>query len=104
MMEWVKGKLGQMIALAALVSTIAGFGYAGAGYVTRLEAVEKKSGISYLGQLKALDQTDIALQKEIIILTGEIKTLRNELDILSKQVNKIENRQDNSSNPLIQIK
>ncbi len=40
-MEWLKGKLGQIIAVAALVSTIAGFGYAGAGYVARLEAVEK---------------------------------------------------------------
>ena len=103
-MEWIKGKLGQIIALAALVSTIAGFGYAGAGYVTRLEAVEKKSGVSYTAQLRALDNTDNALQQEIIILTGEIKTLRNELTILSKQVNKIEYKQDNSSNPLIQIK
>jgi len=103
-MEWVKGKLGQIIALAALVSTIAGFGYAGAGYVTRLEAVEKKSGVSYTGQLKALDNTDNLLQQEIIILRGEIKTLRNELTILSKQVNKIEDKQDNSSNPLIQVK
>ena len=103
-MEWVKGKLGQIIALAALVSTIAGFGYAGAGYVTRLEAVEKKSGVSYTGQLKALENTDNLLQQEIIILRGEIKTLRNELTILSKQVNKIEDKQDNSSNPLIQIK
>jgi|TARA_E500000318_G_scaffold86987_1_gene83812 cell division protein FtsB len=103
-MEWIKGKLGQIIALAALVSTIAGFGYAGAGYVTRLEAVEKKSGVSYTAQLRALDNTDNALQQEIIILIGEIKTLRNELTILSKQVNKIEDKQDNSSNPLIQIK
>ena len=103
-MEWIKGKLGQIIALAALVSTIAGFGYAGAGYVTRLEAVEKKSGVSYTAQLRALDNTDNALQQEIIILTGEIKTLRNELTILSKQVNKIEDKQDNSSNHLIQIK
>jgi cell division protein FtsB len=103
-MEWIKGKLGQIIALAALVSTIAGFGYAGAGYVTRLEAVEKKSGVSYTAQLRALDNTDNALQREIIILIGEIKTLRNELTILSKQVNKIEDKQDNSSNPLIQIK
>ena len=103
-MEWLKGKLGQIIAVAALVSTIAGFGYAGAGYVTRLEAVEKKSGVSYTGQLKALDNTDNLLQQEIIILRGEIKTLRNELTILSKQVNKIEDKQDNSSNPLIQIK
>ena len=45
-MEWLKGKLGQIIAVAALVSTIAGFGYTGAGYVTRLEAVEKRSGVS----------------------------------------------------------
>tara|TARA_A100001015_G_scaffold249965_1_gene288140 strand:+ start:439 stop:750 length:312 start_codon:yes stop_codon:yes gene_type:complete len=103
-MEWIKGKLGQIIALAALVSTIAGFGYAGAGYVTRLEAVEKKSGVSYTAQIRALDNTDNALQQEIIILIGEIKTLRNELTILSKQVNKIEDKQDNSSNPLIQIK
>ena len=46
-MEWLKGKLGQIIAVAALISTIAGFGYTGAGYVARLEAVEKKSGVSY---------------------------------------------------------
>ena len=103
-MEWLKGKLGQVIAVAALISTIAGFGYTGAGYVARLEAVEKKSGVSYTAQLKALDTTDNSLTQDIIVLRGEIKTLRNELDILSDQIKRNENKQDNSSNPLIQIK
>jgi|TARA_X000001388_G_scaffold50576_1_gene36565 hypothetical protein len=101
-MDWLKGKLGQVIAVAALVSTIAGFGYAGAGYVARLEAVEKKSGVSYVSQLKALDNMDNSLTQDIIILRGEIKTLRNELDILSNQVLRIENKQDDTGNPLTQ--
>ena len=103
-MEWLKGKLGQVIALAALVSTIAGFGYAGAGYVTRLEAVEKKSGVSYASQLKALDNMYNSLTQDIIVLRGEIKTLRNELSILSSQVTRIEKKQDDTGNPLITIK
>ena len=101
-MDWLKGKLGQVIAVAALVGTIAGFGYAGAGYVARLEAVEKKSGVSYASQLKALDNMDNSLTQDIIILRGEIKTLRNELDILSNQVLRIENKQDDTGNPLTQ--
>lgn len=101
-MDWLKGKLGQVIAVAALVSTIAGFGYAGAGYVARLEAVEKKSGVSYAGQLKALDNMDNSLTQDIIMLRGEIKTLRNELDILSNQVLRIESKQDDTGNPLTQ--
>ena len=40
-MEWFKSKAGQLIALATIVSTLAGFGYAGAGYVNRLENLEK---------------------------------------------------------------
>lgn len=103
-MDWIKNRLGQVIALAALVSTIAGFGYAGAGYVARLETVEKKSGVSYTPQLKALEAADNALTQDVIILRGEIKALRAELDILFKKVDKIEDKQDNSSNPLIQIK
>ena len=103
-MEWIKGKLGQVIAVAALISTIAGFGYTGAGYVARLEAVEKKSGVSYASQLKALDNTDNSLTQDIIVLRGEIKTLRNELDILSSQVIRIEKKQDDTGNPLITIK
>ena len=94
-MEWIKGKLTQIIGLIALVSTIAGFGYTGAGYVTRLEAVEKKSGFSYASQLKDLDNTDDSLKQEIIVLRGEIKTIRSELEIFKGQVNKLQNKNDN---------
>ena len=70
--------------------------------MARLEAVEKKSGVSYASQLKALDSMDNSLTQDIIILRGEIKTLRNELDILSNQVLRIENKQDDTGNPLTQ--
>ena len=43
-MEWFKGKAGQLIALVGIISTLAGFGYTGAGYVNRLENLEGKIG------------------------------------------------------------
>ena len=95
-MEWLKGKLGQVIAVAALVSTIAGFGYTGAGYVTRLEAVEKRSGVSYKKELQALTDTDVVIEKEILVLQTEIKALQDKVDAIQK-------KQDDSGNPLISI-
>ena len=41
-MDWVKGKIGQIIALVSIVGTLAGFGYTGATYVNRIENLEKK--------------------------------------------------------------
>ena len=41
-MEWFKGKAGQLIALASIVGTLAGFGYTGATYVNRIENLEAK--------------------------------------------------------------
>ena len=41
-MEWFKGKAGQLIALASIVGTLAGFGYTGATYVNRIEDLEAK--------------------------------------------------------------
>ena len=43
-MDWVKGKIGQIIALVSIVGTLAGFGYTGATYVNRIENLEKKGG------------------------------------------------------------
>ena len=40
-MDWVKGKIGQIIALVSIVGTLAGFGYTGATYVNRIENLEK---------------------------------------------------------------
>ena len=41
-MDWIKGKIGQIIALVSIVGTLAGFGYTGATYVNRIENLEKK--------------------------------------------------------------
>jgi len=37
-MNFLESKLAQLVALGGLAATIAGFGYAGAGYVQRIEA------------------------------------------------------------------
>ena len=41
-MDWMKENLNKLIATVALVSTISGFGYAGAELMGRLKAVETK--------------------------------------------------------------
>jgi len=93
-MEWLKGKLGQVIGVAALVSTIAGFGYTGAGYVTRLEAVEERSGVSYDAELKALSDVDVVIEKDVLVLKARIKALED-------LVITIQNKQNDSGNPLL---
>ena len=93
-MEWLKGKLGQVIGVAALVSTIAGFGYTGAGYVTRLEAVEERSGVSYDAEVKALSDVDGIIEKDVLVLKARIKALED-------LVITIQNKQNDSGNPLL---
>ena len=41
-MDWFQNKTTQLIALAGIVSTLAGFGYTGATYVNRIENLESK--------------------------------------------------------------
>ena len=43
-MDWFQSKTTQLIALAGIVSTLAGFGYQGATYVNRIENLENKIG------------------------------------------------------------
>ena len=42
-MNFLESKLAQLIALASIVATLAGFGYTGATYVNRLENLEAQS-------------------------------------------------------------
>ena len=41
-MDFIKGKIGQIIALVSIIGTLAGFGYTGATYVNRIENLETK--------------------------------------------------------------
>ena len=43
-MDWFQSKTGQLIALATIVTTLAGFGYSGATYVNRIANLEAKIG------------------------------------------------------------
>ena len=66
-MEWFKSKAGQLIALATIVSTLAGFGYAGAGYVNRLENLEAKiGGIGDTKQAQQIIEERLFLQESIV--------------------------------------
>ena len=117
-MEWFKSKGGQIIALATIVSTLAGFGYAGAGYVNRLENLEKKIGgigetedaqqqieqrftgietsVEYLE--KQIDNIKIPDNSESISsLKAQLSGLSISVKELEKDVDKLE---DSSGNPL----
>ena len=76
-MEWFKSKGGQIIALATIVSTLAGFGYAGAGYVNSLENLEKKIG--------GLGETEDAQQEIEERFTG----IETSVEYLEKQIDGI---------------
>jgi len=113
-MEWFKSKAGQLIALATIVSTLAGFGYAGAGYVNRLENLEKKIG--GLGETEDAQQeieqrftgieTSVEyLEKEIDgIEIPDVSTLKAQLEGLSVAMRKAEEDisklEDSGGNPL----
>ena len=115
-MEWFKSKAGQLIALATIVSTLAGFGYAGAGYVNRLENLEKKIG--GLGETEdaqqAIEQRFASIETSVEFLEKEIdgieipdiSGLKAQLEGLSVSVRKAEEDiaklEDKSGNPLAQ--
>ena len=113
-MEWFKSKAGQLIALATIVSTLAGFGYAGAGYVNRLENLEKKIG--GLGETEdaqqAIEQRFASIETSVEYLEKEIdgieipdiSILKAQLEGLSVAMRKAEEDisklEDSSGNPL----
>ena len=113
-MEWFKSKGGQVIALATIVSTLAGFGYAGAGYVNRLENLEKKIGglgetedaqqaieerfagietsVEYLEK-----QVDSIKIPDVTNIKTDVATVKADIESLERSVTKLE---EGSKNPL----
>lgn len=84
MIEWLQSRLGQIIALVAVVSTIAGFGYTGAEYIQRIENLEKKSGVSYTKDINEL-------KSQILVINQKLERLEL-LDTLQTNLN--ENNKD----------
>ena len=76
-MDWFKSKGGQVIALVTIVSTLAGFGYAGAGYVNRLENLETK-----IGGISATKQAQQAIEERFSAIEASVKYIeRIQIDI-----------------------
>jgi len=118
-MDWFKSKAGQVIALATIVSTLAGFGYAGAGYVNRLENLENKvtgiattksglqdiekrfeainTSISYIN--KSIDEgINISLKAHAVSINSikaQLEGLSVSIKALEKDVEKLEKTSDN---------
>ena len=124
-MEWFKTKGGQVIALVTIVSTLAGFGYAGAGYVNRLENLEKKvtgiattksglqdiekrfetinTSLTYIN--KSIDKgINVSLKSQaesLVKVKTDIAEVKAQIKALDKEVDKLEVRLEaKNSNPL----
>ena len=112
-MNWFENKTTQLIALAGIVTTLAGFGYQGATYVNRIENLEAQASVSYEEDINSLvTQISVMEQKlkkleQINILEGAVNQNTNNWSILKEQymnlqkdVQKIESKINEEKNPL----
>jgi len=107
-MNWFQSKTGQFIALATIVSTLAGFGYSGATYVNRITNLEAKvGGIGSIRQnQKAIEERFVGIETSVKFLEQQIKnikvpdvteiktdiaTIKADLQSLDKEISKLEN-------------
>jgi uncharacterized coiled-coil protein SlyX len=114
-MDWFQSKTGQLIALATIVTTLAGFGYTGATYVNRIANLEAKIGgigdtetaqqiieerfaaietsVEYIN--KTIDGLAIP---DVTEIKTDIATIKADLQSLEKDLSKLENKDDNPLN------
>ena len=114
-MDWFQSKTGQFIALATIVSTLAGFGWTGAQYVNRITNLEAKIG--GLGEteneMKVIEERFASIETSVQFLEKEIDgisipdvteiktdiaTIKADLQGLEKDLSKLENKDDNPLN------
>ena len=113
-MDWFQSKPGQLIALATIVSTLAGFGYTGATYVNRIANLEAKiGGIGEAeDEMKIIEERFASIETSVQFLEKEIDsievpdvtdiktdvaTIKAEIQNLQREIDKIE---DADKNPL----
>lgn len=114
-MDWFQSKTTQMIALAGIVTTLAGFGYTGATYVNRIANLEAKIGgigdtesaqqvieerfaaietsVQFLE--KSIDSIDVP---DVTEIKTDIATIKADLESLDSNLTKLENKNDNPLN------
>jgi len=98
-MEWFKGKTKEIIALVTIVSTLAGFGYAGAGYVNRLENLEAKIGGIAAGRenLQNIEERFAGIEASVNLLSTsktQVQDMEEAITMLRTSVSAINNTID----------
>ena len=108
-MNWFENKTTQLIALAGIVTTLAGFGYTGATYVNRIDNLEAQIGgigdtesaqkaieerfasietaVKFLE--KEIDSVDVP---DVTEIKTDITTNKPDLQSLEKSINKLDNK------------
>ncbi len=74
-MEWFKGKAAQLIALASIVGTLAGFGYTGATYVNRLENLEGK-----VSRIQGTEEAQEAIEERFAGIEVSVGAINKTID------------------------
>jgi len=114
-MNWFENKTTQLIALAGIVTTLAGFGYQGAQYVNRLDNLEAQiGGIGDTEQAQqAIEERFASIETSVKFLEKEIDnievpdvteiktdiaTIKADLQSLNKDIKKLEDKDENPLN------
>jgi septal ring factor EnvC (AmiA/AmiB activator) len=77
-MNWFENKTTQLIALAGIVTTLAGFGYTGATYVNRIDNLEAQ-----IGGIGDTEQAQKAIEERFAAIETSVKFLEKEIDNIS---------------------
>ena len=77
-MNWFENKTTQLIALAGIVTTLAGFGYTGATYVNRIDNLEAQ-----IGGIGDTEHAQKAIEERFAAIETSVKFLEKEIDNIS---------------------
>tara|TARA_R100000544_G_C2220683_1_gene57367 strand:+ start:370 stop:687 length:318 start_codon:yes stop_codon:yes gene_type:complete len=103
-MDWMKDNLTKVIATVGLISTISGFGYAGAELMGRLKTVEDK-----VSSISSTKNSVVEIEKRFEGIEVKLINLKEGLDNvddktilvdLAKLKTEVKGLQEKSSNPL----
>ena len=76
-MNFLESKLAQLIALASIVATLAGFGYTGATYVNRLENLEAQ-----IGGIGDTENAQKVIEKRFASIETSVEYINKSIDSL----------------------
>ena len=74
-MNWFENKTTQLIALAGIVTTLAGFGYTGATYVNRIDNL-----VAQIGGIGDTESAHKIIEERFASIETSVKFLEKELD------------------------